>query len=609
MKKIILAIFTVMLTLAIFGCGKAQQASGGGGSSGGGGGNTKTTFDISGAAQVPSSIADDLLYASWPERLGRGLASVFIPQVYAADFGFKPLKNADVKVFELGTDTIVVTAKTGNDGRYSVSLPLGKIYVVAMEKAASDGSATINIKNIAHEENPVVDVTPITSVVVEAISQNSTIRETLIAVNTGSGGGKPDVSAVAGIVETVQENVETYYDTHTDEIDNVDVTSPAPPDVSNIPKIEEYTLIITVSPSEAESSGVTVNKTPAPNGSNGKYLKGTKVKLQAISNAPYRFDQWSGANGNAVVNNEITLNTGKTITAEFVKTVVVRVPKAITDGVEVAKVNISPAPNPRTFSTYVSNSGMFNGNDGNYDFYEYIYDYGTDVTLSVELWGQRNVFQSWYILATANMSENWPGNTEDIYTANPQTISVTQNCYWLVNIYSEKPPVNVPPVSAVILDGLDNEAGFTDYLFKEGQVADTTTDNVVGTSIYGMKLGQKDGVLYFQLKPDNGVNKNLRYDIGINPSRDGDQVNINVLYNDDGGQWVRNLNNNSEQENDTNVSVNEVIEVGIPIAKIKEWLGTQTYYAVQVGIMDDSLPLTDGHPTNYYRTEHRNIVL
>ncbi|GBR74821.1 hypothetical protein NO1_1931, partial [Candidatus Termititenax aidoneus] len=50
MKKIILAVFTIIITLAIFGCGKAQQASGGGGSSGGGGGggNTAQTFSISG---------------------------------------------------------------------------------------------------------------------------------------------------------------------------------------------------------------------------------------------------------------------------------------------------------------------------------------------------------------------------------------------------------------------------------------------------------------------------------------------------------------------------------------------------------------------------------
>ncbi|GBR75011.1 hypothetical protein NO1_2082, partial [Candidatus Termititenax aidoneus] len=43
-----------IITLAIFGCGKAQQASGGGGSSGGGGGggNTAQTFSISGESDI-----------------------------------------------------------------------------------------------------------------------------------------------------------------------------------------------------------------------------------------------------------------------------------------------------------------------------------------------------------------------------------------------------------------------------------------------------------------------------------------------------------------------------------------------------------------------------
>ncbi|MDR1113913.1 MAG: hypothetical protein LBL50_02350 [Candidatus Margulisbacteria bacterium] len=308
MKKIILAIFTIMLTLAIFGCGKAQQASGGGGSSGGGGGNP-TTFTISGTAQVPSSI-DDTLYASWPERLGRGLASVFIPQVYAANFNFKPLKNADVKIFEFGGNTIITTAKTSNEGHYTINLPLGKIYVVVVEKAASDGSATINIKNIAHEENPVVDVTPVTSVAVEAISQNNTIREAIAALNSGSGDNKPDVSTVAGIIETVKENVENYYDTYTSEInDVVDVTSPVPPTVPP-DLIEEYTLTVAVSP--ANSGTVT------PNG--GTYLKNAKVKLQAFANTDWRFDSWSGdLTGNNNPSDEIAITTDITVTANFTR--------------------------------------------------------------------------------------------------------------------------------------------------------------------------------------------------------------------------------------------------------------------------------------------------
>jgi hypothetical protein len=213
----------------------------------------------------------------------------------------------------------VAAAKTGNDGRYTISLPLGKVYVVVVEKAASDGSATINIKNIAHEENPEVDITPVTSVAVEAISQNITLRETLTAVNNGSGGNKPDVSAVAGAIDTAKENVETYYESHQSEI--IDVTATTPPSVPSIPNlIEEYTLTVGVSPNAAVQDGVTVNLPPAPNAS-GKYLKGTKVTLRATSgSASYRFEEWTGADAGDVENNEITITGTKNITAKFART-------------------------------------------------------------------------------------------------------------------------------------------------------------------------------------------------------------------------------------------------------------------------------------------------
>jgi hypothetical protein len=241
MKKIILGIITILLAAAIFGCGRVQQSSGGGSSGGNGGsGDSPATFTISGAAKVPESIADN--YASLPVRFGRGLASLLLTPAHAAEFGFSPLKNADVKIFEFGKDAVVTTAKTDNDGHYTVSLPQGKIYVVVIEKAATDGtSAPITIKNIAHEKELEVDVTPVTSVAVEAISRNVAVRETLLAVNSGTGGSKPNT--VTGVIEATKKTVENYYDKHRDELSQINVTSPPTPPL--IPSIKEIRMLET----------------------------------------------------------------------------------------------------------------------------------------------------------------------------------------------------------------------------------------------------------------------------------------------------------------------------------------------------------------------------
>jgi hypothetical protein len=339
MKKIILGIITIMLAVTIFGCGKAQQASGGGSSGGGGGnggggggnGDSPAVFTISGTAQIPTSI-DDNKYASLPVRFGRGLANLFISPAHAADL-FKPLKNADVKIFEFGKDDVVTTAKTGNDGRYTVSLQQGKIYEVVIEKAAADGSATINIKNIAHEKELEVDVTPVTSVAVEAILKNPEVKAALLAVNSGAGDSKPDVSAVTGIIETAKEKVEEYYakPENQDALNSINenITSTTPPALPPITIIEEYALNITVSPN---SSAGSVEKTPTPNGSNGKYLEGTKVKLLAKSSEGYAFKEWSGGGLTGKENpKEITMGSTKNIMAVFTRTDGARPVAEITD--------------------------------------------------------------------------------------------------------------------------------------------------------------------------------------------------------------------------------------------------------------------------------------
>jgi uncharacterized repeat protein (TIGR02543 family) len=76
------------------------------------------------------------------------------------------------------------------------------------------------------------------------------------------------------------------------------------------PIIQTYTLTTSVSPSGAGSV--------SPSG--GEYDAGTEVSLSATANSGYSFDYWSGSTNATGPNTRITMNSDKSVTANFVAT-------------------------------------------------------------------------------------------------------------------------------------------------------------------------------------------------------------------------------------------------------------------------------------------------
>ncbi|GBR72871.1 hypothetical protein NO1_0328 [Candidatus Termititenax aidoneus] len=163
MKKIILAIFTVMLALSIFGCGKTQQASGGGSSSGGGGGggNTPQTFSISGES--------DLL---------NGYVSGF--SVMAAD-------DFSVTLHDLLTGATVNANVKIEDGKYSVTgLDAAKVYEVRLRKN-SDVQSNVAAKP-RFSDTATVNVSENTTTFAnKIIEKKDEIKDALTGANAAAG--------------------------------------------------------------------------------------------------------------------------------------------------------------------------------------------------------------------------------------------------------------------------------------------------------------------------------------------------------------------------------------------------------------------------------------
>jgi hypothetical protein len=279
MKKIILAIFTIMLTLAIFGCGKMQQASGGGSSSGGGGG-TSQTFSVKGK-----------VYGAQKQAQTSGMSAQA-----AGDYTIKVLQFADDDDNNpLGNGTWHPDAA----GEYKIDgLPLGKVFVVVVEKGS------LQMKNLAfgssgdRGKTKTADLTPTSTVTVEVISANA--AEMLKNFNENTN--------IDAAVEEVQSAVNTNYADGTKFNILLDaINNGTQIDTSGV-SVQTYTLTVVVNPA---NSGTVI-----PN--SGTYLKNTKVKLQAqaSSNDGWSFKEWSGGLGsdNPV---ETTITANITVTASF----------------------------------------------------------------------------------------------------------------------------------------------------------------------------------------------------------------------------------------------------------------------------------------------------
>jgi hypothetical protein len=170
MKKIILGITVIAVTLLIFGCGKVQSANSSGGGSSGGGGNA---FSISGTVSAP----EDLVALSLPKRIGQYLADLFVSPLYAEGW-LAALPRADVVAYVFGTENVAGRTTTGADGKYTISgIDKNKVHTIVVTKAGSN----IELKSlfVNDDSGKKTDVTPISTLVAEAVSANGDAQEFL----------------------------------------------------------------------------------------------------------------------------------------------------------------------------------------------------------------------------------------------------------------------------------------------------------------------------------------------------------------------------------------------------------------------------------------------
>jgi hypothetical protein len=282
MKKIILGITAIAVTLLIFGCGRVQSA--GGGSSGGGGGGTPQTFSIKG--YVPAAVEQS-----------SGMS------VQDADaYSIKVLKFAD------NSQWAGNISPRSSDGYYEIGgLPLGMVFIVEAEKGQT------KMRNLAFGsagdkgQTKTADITPTSTVTVELISANAV--ELLKSFN--------ESIDLTDAVTEVQDKVDTYY-ADTGKLTALETAITGGNAIPNLAAVKavaivEHTLTINISPAD---SG-TVALTPSPN-SSGAYLKNTKVNLLAkYNNEDWRFTGWAGDLGYNENPKEITMDGPKTVTANF----------------------------------------------------------------------------------------------------------------------------------------------------------------------------------------------------------------------------------------------------------------------------------------------------
>jgi hypothetical protein len=178
MKKIILGITTIAVTLLIFGCGKMQQSSGGS-SGGGGNGGARQMITISG---IVTANGVDLSGAVLSVKDFATKEAV----AYAA------AQNFSVQALE-------------NDGRYSITLPAGKLYVVEVS------TASVTLNNLAWKTTT-VGINPLSTLTVLALQESSSAETILTDGN---------FTRITILVKSVQETVSQNYASNTTILNDV----------------------------------------------------------------------------------------------------------------------------------------------------------------------------------------------------------------------------------------------------------------------------------------------------------------------------------------------------------------------------------------------------
>ncbi|GBR75241.1 hypothetical protein NO1_2259, partial [Candidatus Termititenax aidoneus] len=261
--------FTIMLTLAIFGCSKTAVGTGSGGGSsggggGGGGGNTPRTFSVQG--QIGLTGVGGIIIQAHEQ---------FIVSIYS----FKDeaeLTNVNIEYYAL-------------DNSYKIAgIPAGDVYVI---KAVKQGLTLSALVWGAAGETKTVNLSPISTVAAEIVSANPVVQATLEAANENTD---------MGVVETILNDIVEYYTNDSAALDELtasvnagnlnaaDLPAAVLDGVNDTVANESRTLTTAVYPA---GTG-----TVEPNG--GVYLRGTRLRLTAVPSDGYEFQNWSSGGSN-----------------------------------------------------------------------------------------------------------------------------------------------------------------------------------------------------------------------------------------------------------------------------------------------------------------------
>ncbi|GBR75734.1 hypothetical protein NO2_0380 [Candidatus Termititenax persephonae] len=501
MKKIILAIFTIIIALAIFGCGKVQQASGGGGgggSSGGDrGGNTAQTFSIKGNIAGSGSI---------------GTAA--LSTMAASDM--------QITLFNFNTGEQQGTYNFGANTSYRIDgLPLGTVFVVVVERGDT------RMKNLAWGTNAdkgqtkQTDLTPTSTATVEVVSKNAAARAMLAAF-----GADADIDEA---VQTVQDKVNDIYDSNPNDLPttNTTVDESAKLDAIEAAAIHTYTLTVGISPNIAVSDGVSVNRIPSANA----YLKDTRVKLSLLGSGGWtgKSPVWSGI-GSSIYDTtdtaHIVMDNNKFVTANVTRQGVLEIPDVLLfSNSEVAGYfSVLPNPNNKTFYSLTDGGGK------NFKIWRYFYDEGQIVELTVH--GQAGVGYDLGVWENPPPDHDWPGEEDEediswneIYDGN--VVTLTMAYPQAILNFEDFRVLGAIPSSTKTLDGNSDDwsGGYavlfddTAPLLNRDRNPNAEYAGQPGLKIKLVKIARDTDYLYFLWEQDAGFSAEVshNYTIGIRP--------------------------------------------------------------------------------------------
>ncbi|MDR1997933.1 MAG: hypothetical protein LBQ83_06390 [Candidatus Margulisbacteria bacterium] len=617
MKKLILAVITIITAVAIFGCGKTASSTGGGGgggSSGGGGGTPRPrTFSVQGHIDNSGDVNIQSLDTEYEVSI----------------YSFKEeidLSGVECEYYALN-NTYKITG-----------IPLGAVYVI---EAVREDSVTLSalVWGAAAGENKTVNLTPVSTVIATVISDDPVVQDSLAVSGVNA--------TLSGILENIQEDIENYYESNPTATTNVNALPPAVTGiVSDLVNTNKRTLAVTVSPA---GTG-----TVSPNG--GVYLKGTVLSLTAEPAGGYEFDNWSTGGNNPL---EITLNDNTSVIANFdvvsnytapnsfsvqgtiasdenggfgamalTEQYKIRIKSFDNDNLDFVKIKlrgdntytISNLPLANVYVVEATRGGTARLSNLVYGVQEL--DGMTETvnltptsTVLVQLLEEfmQTVDEDDFLgLSAVNELRD---EIDTYYAAHPAELNtiiakiknggITRDDLpvALKDAADEALPILQVPEIPDLANWAYDSSGDRDGKFHKNNYPQPP-DLADGGLLEGMQLGQKDGKLYFILKLNGTPNPALRYQVNSCYGNKADNYHMSVQENG------RNEDNSIKWQfvcwpsggpsfvidpDDIYLEIrdNLIIAGGAPLTQITEYLGTAPYYRSYAGVA-----LKDGH--NYY---------